>query len=57
MPVPYLENMALTITLHETRGKAPLNTKVTEVVDETERGLARRRTPESEERTTAEGLV
>lgn len=58
MAVPFLENMALTIKLHETRGKAPLDTKVPDVVDETERGSARRRTPESEERTqSAEDLV
>lgn len=57
MAVSFLDDMALTIKLHETRGKAPLDTKAQDVVEETERGSARRRTPESEDGTTAEDLV
>lgn len=58
MAVPLLDNLTLTIKLHETKGKAPLDTKVPEVVDETERGTARRRTTDTEEcAQTAEDLV
>ena len=58
MALPILEKFALTIKLHETRGKAPLDTKAADVVDETERGSARRRTPEAEVRAeSAEDLV
>ena len=36
MAVPLLDNLSLTIKLHETKGKEPLDTRVPEVVDETE---------------------
>ena len=56
--LPFWENMVLQIKLYETRGKVPLDTKRPEVVDETERGSARRRTPESEDQgQSAEDLV
>lgn len=58
MAFPFLDNLMLTIKLHETKGKAPLDTKVPEVVDETERGSARRRTVEATEPVrSAEDLV
>jgi hypothetical protein len=55
MAVPLLDNWTLTIKLHESRGKAPLDTKVPEVRDETERGSARRRTPEATEEQPRSG--
>jgi hypothetical protein len=56
MAVPVLDTLMLTIKLHESRGKAPLDTKVPEVVDGSERGTARRRTTEAtEERSQTPG--
>lgn len=60
LAVPTLESKSLTLTakLSDSRGKAPKDTKVPFVTDETERGSARRRTTESDEpRQDAEDVV
>jgi len=58
--VPTLDSKTLTLTakLSDSKGKPPKDTKAVIVVDDTERGSARRRATESEEpRQSAEDLV
>jgi hypothetical protein len=62
LAVPSLDykQLTLTATLTATKGKVPQDTKAPSVVDDSERGSARRRTVESEEPRqagTAEDLV
>jgi len=60
LAVPMLDkkNLTLTAKFSDAQGKAPEDTKIPTVVDETERGSARRRATESEEpRQASEDLV